>query len=68
MMHVTKTKVTLFVDRSRQQWIVRDGDGNFWLLPADEDPWERRQPYQPTDAAELEPVPGHYLRTLGLPF
>jgi hypothetical protein len=63
-----KNVVTLFVDRSSQQWIVMDTDGNFWLVPSDdENPWEQRQPYYPTEATELEPVPGHYKYLLGLP-
>lgn len=63
-----KRLVGLFVDRSCQQWVVRDPEGNFWLLPSVELPWEKREPYQPTVETELEPVPGHYKDILRLPF
>ena len=64
-----KRLVALFVERSYQQWVVRDPDGNFWLLPSDvEDLWGHRQPFSPTPESELEPVPGHYTSMLGLPF
>ena len=58
----------IFVARSSRQWIVRDPEGNFWLLPSVDDPWDRRQPFQPTEEGELVPVPGHYKDMLGLPF
>jgi hypothetical protein len=59
----------LFVDRSRpQHWIVRDPQGNFWAVPPTENPWESRQPFEPTEEMDLEPVPGHYRSMLGLPF
>jgi hypothetical protein len=62
-------KVALFVARScPQHWIVRDPDGNFWILPPGEKPWEQRQPFHPTAETELEPVPGHYRYMLSLPF
>ena len=64
----TKRMVALFVERSYQQWVVRDPEGNFWLLPSVEDPWRHRQPFSPTPESELEPVPGHYTSMLGLPF
>ena len=64
----SKPVVALFVDRSCQQWVVRDPDGNFWVLPSVEIPWDRRQPFQPTSETDLEPVPGHYKDMLGLPF
>jgi len=63
-----KQVAALFVDRACQQWIVRDPEGNFWILPSVEDPWENRQPYTPTAETELEPVPGHYLDMFQLPF
>ena len=37
------------------------------MLPM-ENPWEHRQPFQPVDEGDLERVPGHYKRMLGLPF
>jgi hypothetical protein len=60
--------VALFADRSSRRWIVRDPEGNFWLLPTVENPWDHRKPFQPTEDADLEPVPGHYKDMLGLPF
>ena len=65
---VYKQRVALFVERSYQQWVVRDPEGHFWLLPAVEDPWGQRQPFSPTPETELEPVPSHYTSMLGLPF
>jgi hypothetical protein len=64
----TKRLVALFVERSHQQWVVRDPEGNFWLLPSVEDPWGYRQPFHPTPETELEPIPSHYTSMLGLPF
>jgi hypothetical protein len=63
-----KKLVALFVDRSSQQWIVRDPEGNFWILPSVEDPWDHRQLFNLTTETELEPVPGHYKDMLRLPF
>ena len=60
--------LTLYVDRSTQRWIVRDGEGKFWSVSTDEDGWENRQPFEPTDDADLEPIPGHYKYLLRLPF
>ena len=53
---VSKQRAALFVKRSCQQWIVQDPEGNFWRLPAVDNPWDHRQPFHPT-AVELEPVP-----------
>jgi hypothetical protein len=64
----TKCTVALFVERLHQQWVVRDPEGNFWLLPAVDDPWWHRQLFTPTPETELEPVPGHYTSLLGFPF
>lgn len=58
----------IYVDRSRQQWVLRDRDGNWWTLPSVANAWEHRQPFQPTGDTELEPVPGHYRSVLGFPF
>jgi hypothetical protein len=63
-----KQLVAIFVDRSSRQWVVRDPDGNFWSLPAREDPWDHRQPFALGDGTDLEPVPGHYKNMLGVPF
>jgi hypothetical protein len=60
--------VALFVDRTNKQWIVRDPEGNFWIVPFDKGTWDHRQPFEPAEDAELEPVPGHYKYLLGLPF
>jgi hypothetical protein len=58
----------LYVDRSSQQWIVLDSQGQFWTVPVNEveDAWSQRQPFYPTDETALEPVPGHYKYMLGL--
>jgi hypothetical protein len=63
-----KRVLALYVDRASQQWVVLDSEGNYWIVPSDDNPWEHRQPFQPTDETELEPVPGHYKYMLGLPF
>lgn len=66
-MLTTRTSgVALFVDRFTRQWVVRDGDGNFWVLPTTETPWDDRQPFSPAEETDLEPVPGHYKYLLGL--
>jgi hypothetical protein len=62
-----KQAVALYVDRSIQRWVVRDLEGNFWLLPDGENAWDRREPYLPTEEPDLEPIPGHYKSILGLP-
>ena len=67
-MNAARRLVALFVDRASQQWIVRDPEGNFWMLPAVEDAWGQRQPFNPTAEMDLEPVPGHYRDMLRLPF
>ena len=68
MIVVRKQRMTLYVDRSSQQWVVLDPEGNFWILPSVEKPWDQRQPFYPTEQTDLEPVPGHYKYVLGLPF
>ena len=60
-------KLAVYIDRANQQLIVRDQDGNFWIVPCDDNGWDQRQPYHPTEDIELEPIPGHYKHTLGLP-
>jgi hypothetical protein len=34
MTTIQKYAVAIYVDKSSQQWVVRDADGNFWFLPA----------------------------------
>jgi hypothetical protein len=68
MINLRKSRAALFADRSSRRWIVRDPEGNFWVLPPEGNPWDRREPYQLTEGSDLEPVPGHYKDMLGLPF
>ena len=68
MVASAKYAVALYVDRATQQWVVRDPEGNFWQLSADEDCWEHRLPFHLTDDTLLEMVPGHYQYMLNLPF
>jgi len=65
---VKKPVVSLYIIRSSPHWIVRDPEGNFWLVPSGDNAWDQRQPFFPDEETELEPVPGHYLGMLGLPF
>ena len=58
----------LYVDRTTQQWVVLDSDGNYWTVPPIGNPWEHRQPFHATEQTELERVPGHYKSMVGLPF
>ena len=67
MLMLGKQVVAIFVNRSEQQWIVRDPEGQFWSVPA-ANSWTERQPFEPTPETELEPVPGHYKYLLDLPF
>jgi hypothetical protein len=60
--------VALFAERSSRRWVVRDREGNFWLLPSVENSWDHREPFRPTEETGLEPVPSHYKDLLGLPF
>ena len=60
-------QICLYVDRSLPScWIVRDHAGDFWMVPAGDQAWERRQPYTLTEDAQLESVPGHYKYLLGI--
>jgi hypothetical protein len=63
-----RRKAAIFVDRYSQQWIVQDPEGLFWLVPAVEDPWRHRQPFEFTEETQLESIPAHYKHLLGLPF
>jgi hypothetical protein len=67
IMERRKRTFALYVDRCNQQWIVLDPQGQFWILPGNEEnAWNHRQPFCPTEETELEPVPGHYKYMLGL--
>jgi hypothetical protein len=68
MIAVRQQTVTIYVDRSTQQWIVRDPEGNFWVVPSVDDGWNHRQPFHALDDTDLEPIPGHYKYLLHLPF
>lgn len=68
MTTLRKQKVLLFVDESSRQWIVRDPEGTFWIVPVIDDAWDHRQPFEITEECELKPVPEHYKYLLGLPF
>jgi len=68
MLAVRKHEVALFVDRSTRQWIVRDPESNFWIVPSVEDAWDHRELFHPADDTDLEPIPGHYKYLLRLPF
>jgi hypothetical protein len=65
---IRKNVVCLYVDRTTQQWIVRDQEGKYWAVPPTDHPWDDRQPFSPAEETELEPVPRHYKSVLGLPF
>jgi hypothetical protein len=59
----------IFVDRAcTEYWIVRDPEGNFWIVPSIDNAWENRRPFEPTEQTELQAVPWHYKAMLGLPF
>ena len=69
MLTLRKQVATLYVDKLRQQWIVRDPEGNFWIVPSVKDPWDHRTPVDPTtEEFDLELVPNHYKYLLDLPF
>jgi hypothetical protein len=67
MVSTEKPVMSLYVDRKcPEHWIVRDPEGQFWAVPPGEHAWERREPFEPSDGVELEPVPGHYIDLLGV--
>ena len=68
MISTRRQSINLYVERSSQQWIVRDAEGNFWIVPVVDDAWDNREPFYPTEETDLEPVPGHYKYMLNLPF
>jgi hypothetical protein len=60
--------MSLYVDRAcPERWIVRDKDGRFWILPPEENAWAKREEFEPSEDADLEPIPSHYLYLLDLP-
>ena len=67
MLAVRQQVLALYVDRPTQQWIVRDPDGKFWVVPPVDNAWDQRQPFNPTGDTDLEPIPGHYKYLLHLP-
>lgn len=67
MLTVRRRTIALFVDRDSGRWIARDVEGNYWVLPMTENPWDDRQPFNAEDGADLEPIPGHYKSMLQLP-
>ncbi len=68
MLTIRKPVMSLYVDKSCPEcWIVRDREGRFWVIPPGENAWENREPFHPSEDADLEPVPGHYMYMLGLP-
>jgi hypothetical protein len=65
----SRPAAAIYVNRAcTDHWVVRDPDGNFWIIPPVPDAWEARRPFYPDEDTELNPVPGHYLFMLGLPF
>lgn len=67
MLTYSPKAMSIYVDRESRQWIVRDGEGQFWALPQTDQPWTDRRPFNPTEDMELESIPGHYRFLLGLP-
>jgi hypothetical protein len=62
-----KPAMSLYVDKVRpEHWIVCDREGRFWIVSPGQDAWAKREPFQPSEEAELESVPGHYLYMLGI--
>lgn len=59
--------IGIYVNRRSRQWIVRDEQGQFWILPIVDEPWKHLEPFELDEDTELEPVPGHYRSLLGLP-
>lgn len=67
ILQADRSRVSLYVDRNLPNcWIVRDGIGEFWMVPSKESAWDHRQPYTLTEGTQLESVPGHYKYMLGI--
>jgi hypothetical protein len=67
MLATTRFVLAIYVDRSTRQWIVRDREGNFWIVPPGDLSWEQREPFELSDNTDLVPVPGHYRSLFQLP-
>jgi hypothetical protein len=67
MENVRSCGLQLFVDRARRQWVARDAQGRYWILPGSDRAWEDRTEVRQRELTELEPVPMHYKATLCLP-
>jgi hypothetical protein len=65
---MAKRSVSLFVDRTSQRWVVRDPDGQFWIVPSGDDGWDERPVLDPNADVDLEPIPGHYRYLFKFPF
>ncbi|HET6425173.1 MAG TPA: hypothetical protein VFG20_15910 [Planctomycetaceae bacterium] len=65
-MTLVRPAIAVFVDRTSQQWVVRDREGQFWALPQNPNPWKHREPFEPCEESLLEPVPSHYKCFLGI--
>lgn len=63
---ITHKRIQLFADKVQGRWIVCDEKGIYWVL-AGENTWEQRQQITLNDEIDLQPVPGHYKRMLGVP-
>lgn len=63
---VRKPSIGLFVDHSTHQWVVQDREGRLWVVPAGKDQWSHREPFEPDEQTNLEPVPKHYSYLLDL--
>ena len=60
MMTLRKRAVSIYADRLSQQWIVRDPDGNYWIVPVVDEPWDHRQPFDLTEEIEFEDEKGKW--------
>lgn len=67
MENTKSVELRLFADRAKRQWIVRDGQGQYWMLPSSDRAWEDRIEVQQREITDLEAVPMHYKATLCLP-
>lgn len=66
---MTSSNIAIFVDRTKQRWIVRDTEGAFWVMPPVTLDWNHREPLNPEEEkVELEPIPTHYKYQFNIPF